>query len=157
MTAHWLSWGVLLVALSAPVAADDMLLARVALDAEVVIAYVESSVEEHGYRIAHRQTCDSGLGDVGYQSDFYQVVFFGKAEEVRSISASHPELVSHLPLKLAVIAERDETLMTALNPEALAPYFANAEVQIQLARWHSDLVSIFDDVKRSAAAHRPGR
>lgn len=155
MTGRWLPW-ILVMALSAPAAADNMLLGRVSLAAEVAIAYVETSIEEHGYRIAHRQTCDTGLGDVGYKSDFYQVVFFGKPEEVRRISAHHPELVSHLPLKLAVIAERDETLLTALNPEALVPFFADEAVQIQLARWHNDLVSIFDDVRRATAAHRPG-
>ena len=155
MTFRWLCW-VTVIALSAPIAAEGMLMGRVAMAAEVVVAYVETSIEEHGYRIAHRQTCDTGLGDVGYKSDFYQVVFFGKPEEVRRISANHPELVSHLPLKLAVIAERDETLLTALNPEALAPFFADEAVQIQLARWHRDLVSIFGDVKRATAAHRPG-
>jgi uncharacterized protein (DUF302 family) len=148
---RWLSWG-LAVLLAGPAVADNMLMGRVPLAADVVMAYVESSIEEHGYRVAHRQTCDTGLGDVGYKSDYYQVVFFGKPGEVRWISATHPELVSHLPLKLAVIAERDETLLTALNPEALIPFFPDEAVQIQLARWHSDLVSILDDVRRATAA-----
>lgn len=139
--------------LAAPAVADNLMMGRVALSAEIVMAYAEESIESHGYRIAHRQTCDSGLGDVGYRTDFYQVVFFGKPEEVRRISADYPELVSHLPLKLAVIAERDETLLTTLNPEAMAPFFPDETVQIQLGRWHSDLVSIFDEVRRSAAAH----
>jgi hypothetical protein len=56
-------------------------------------------------------------------------------------------------LKLAIIAERDETLLTVLNPESLAPFFANEAVQIQLARWHNDLVSILDDIARATAQH----
>lgn len=134
--------------------ADNMLMGRVALAADIVFAYAQSSIEEHGYRIAHVQTCDDGLGDAGYKSDFYRVLFFGKVEEVRRISAQYPELVSYLPLKLAVIAERDETLLTILNPEALAPFFANEEVQIQLGRWHNDLVSILDDISRATAHHQ---
>lgn len=152
----WLAWlGVALLA--TPSVADNLLMGRVPLSAEIVMAYAEASIESHGYLIAHRQTCDSGLGDVGYETDFYQVVFFGKPDEVRRISADYPELVSHLPLKLAVIAERDETLLTTLNPEALSSFFPDETVQIQLGRWHSDLVSIFDEVKRSAAAHAAAR
>jgi uncharacterized protein (DUF302 family) len=128
--------------------ADNMLMGRIPLRAEVVLEYVKSSIEEHGYAIAHLQLCDGGMEDFGYKSDFYRVVFFGKIEEVRKISERYPEFVSFLPLKMAVIAEKDETLLAVLNPEALAPYFADEEVQIQLARWHSDLVSILEDVRR---------
>jgi uncharacterized protein (DUF302 family) len=130
-------------------AADNMLMGRVPLRAEIALEYVKSSVEEHGYRVAHVQLCDGGMHDFGYESDVYRVVFFGKVEEVRAISARYPELVSYLPLKIAVIAEKDETLLTVLDPEALAPFFADAELQVQLGRWHSDLVSILDDVRRA--------
>ena len=129
--------------------ADSMLMGRVPLRAEIVLEYVKTSIEEHGYAIAHIQLCDGGMKDFGYESDFYRVVFFGKIDEVRMISERYPELVSYLPLKIAVIAEKDETLLTVLNPEALAPYFDDATLQIQLGRWHSDLVSIFEDVRRA--------
>ena len=141
---------VLLVA-SVGASADNMIMARVPLRAELVIEYLNSSVEEHGYTIAHTQLCDGGMTDFGYKSDLYRVVFFGKIDEVRVISERHPELVSYLPLKIAVIAEKDETLLTVLNPEALAPYFADQALQIQLGRWRNDLISIFDDVRRSTA------
>ena len=39
-----------------------------------------------------------------------------------------------------------------LNPETLAPFFADEGVQIQLGRWHSDLVSILSDVRRSVTS-----
>lgn len=143
---------VLAVILGGAAQAENMLMSRVPLAADTVLAYAQSSIEEHGYSIAHVQTCDDGLGDFGYKSDFYRVLFFGKAEEVRQITAKYPELASYLPLKLAVIAERDETILSILNPEALMPFFADQTVQIQLGRWHNDLVSIFDDVARSIAA-----
>jgi uncharacterized protein (DUF302 family) len=134
--------------------ADNMLMARVALKADIVFAYAEASIQEHGYAIAHVQTCDDGLGDFGYKTDFYRTLFFGKVEEVRRIAEHYPELASYVPLKMAVIAERDETLLVVLNPEALAPFFADETVQIQLQRWHSDIVSILDDITRGATAHR---
>lgn len=134
--------------------ADNMLMSRIPLAADVVLAYAQSSIEEHGYTIAHMQTCDDGLGDVGYETDFYRTLFFGKVTEVQRISADYPELVPYLPLKLAIIAERDETLLSVVNPEALLPFFANETVQIQLGRWHNDLVSILDDIARATAQHQ---
>ena len=131
--------------------ADNMIMARVPMPAEIVFEYVKSSVEEHGYSVAHVQLCDGGMTDFGYKSDLYRVVFFGKVSEVRVISERYPELVAYLPLKIAIIAEAEETLLTALNPETLAPFFADQALQIQLGRWHSDLVSILSDVRRSVA------
>ena len=101
--------------------------------------------------MAHVQLCDGGMTDFGYKPDLYRVIFFGKVAEVRLISESYPELVAYQPLKIAVIAEADETLLTVLNPETLAPFFADEAVQIQLGRWHNDLVSILSDVRRSVA------
>ncbi len=129
--------------------ADNMIMARIPMRADIVLEYVKSSVEEHGYSIAHLQLCDGGMSDFGYKTDFYRVVFFGKIDEVRRISADYPELVSYLPLKIAVIAEKEETLLTVLNPAALSPFFADEAMQIQLGRWQNDLVSIFDDVRRA--------
>ncbi|MCP5436869.1 MAG: hypothetical protein H6960_01790 [Chromatiaceae bacterium] len=143
--------GAVLVIAHASVA-DNMIMARVPLRAEIVLEYVKASVEEHGYTVAHLQLCDGGMQDFGYKSDFYRVVFFGKVDEVRMVSEHYPELVSYLPLKIAVIAEKDETLLTVLNPEALAPFFPDEALQIQLGRWQSDLVSIFNDVRRAVGA-----
>ena len=133
--------------------AESMIMGRVSMHAEIVIEYVKSSIEEHGYTVAHIQLCDGGMTDFGYESDLYRVVFFGKIDEVRMISRRHPELVSYLPLKIAVIAEKDETLLAVLNPEALAPFFPDEELQIQFGRWNSDLLSILKDVRRGIAGH----
>lgn len=133
--------------------ADNMIMGRVPLRAEIAIEYVLGSIEEHGYTVAHIQLCDGGLSEFGYKSDLYRVVFFGKIDEVRNLSERYPEMVSYLPLKIAVIAEKDETLLTVLDPEALTRFFADQEIRIQLGRWKSDLTSIFTDVRRSAGRH----
>lgn len=136
-----------------PVLADNMIMAHIPMRAEIVLEYVKSSVEEHGYSVAHVQLCDGGMKDFGYASDFYRVVFFGKVGEVRMISEKYPEFVSYLPLKIAVIAEKNETLLTALDPEIFAPYFPEEELDIQFGRWQNDLLSIFEDVRRAASQH----
>jgi uncharacterized protein (DUF302 family) len=142
-------WLAVMLFLSGFAQADNMLMSRIPMRAELVLEYVKSSIEEHGYTIAHLQLCDGGMKDFGYESDLYRVAFFGKVDEVRMISSRYPELVSYLPLKIAVIAEKDDTLVTVLNPEALSPFYAEEEIQIQLGRWHSDLVSILEDVRRA--------
>jgi uncharacterized protein (DUF302 family) len=136
--------------------ADEMLMGRVPFKAEVVMEYVKTSITEHGYAIAHLQLCDTGLGDFGYKTDFYQTVFFGKVEEARLIGRDYPELAPYIPLKIAVIAEKGETLLVALNPEALAPFYDDERIQIQLGRWNSDIVSIFEDVRRDIEARAAG-
>ena len=142
----------ILLGFSGMASSDNMIMGRVPLRAEIVIEYVLESIEGHGYTIAHIQLCDGGLTEFGYKSDLYRVVFFGKIDEVRRISERYPELVSYLPLKIAVIAEKDETLLTVLNPESLTTFFTDQELQIQLGRWESDLNSIFKDVRRSIAS-----
>ena len=85
----------LLLLLSGFAHADNMLMSRIPMRAELVLEYVKSSIEEHGYAIAHLQLCDGGMKDFGYESDLYRVVFFGKVDEVRiwSVARTHEELV----------------------------------------------------------------
>lgn len=145
---------VLFFAITAVVQANSLIMGRVSLKAEIAYAYLTSSLEEHGYTIAHVQTCDLGLADFGYKSDFYRVIFFGKLEEVRELSAKFPELVPYLPLKIAIFAEKDETVLTALDPTGLADYFPSKELRIQFVRWHSDLESIMHDMQVAGQTHK---
>ena len=61
----------LLLVASAIVNADNMIMGRAALRAEIVLEYVKSSIEEHGYTIAHVQLCDGGMKDFGYTCLLY--------------------------------------------------------------------------------------
>lgn len=129
---------------------EDMLMMHVDLDGPTVLEYVRSSVIKHGYAIAHEQRCDGGMSDFGYQTDMYRVVFFGKGKEVRWLSEKYPDIVSYVPLKMAVIAEKKETLVSIVNPMVLEPYY-DREVRMQLTRWRNDILSIFDDIRREVA------
>lgn len=145
----WIAAGLLL--LSGSAAADNMLMTRVMMKAEVAFEYLVTSIEEHGYSVAHVQTCDSGMADFGYKSDFYRVIFFGKGEEVRAISAAHPEFSSYMPMKITVVAERGETVMSIVNPLVFKPYFQDdTDMQVQFGRWHNDIKSIFADMQKAA-------
>jgi uncharacterized protein (DUF302 family) len=131
--------------------ADQMIMARVNMKADLAIEYLKTAIEEHGYAVAHTQKCDTGMADFGLHSDFYRVVFFGKLDEVRRISAEHPEFVAYLPLKIVVEAEKSETVMVAVNPLTFNRYYANApDMLVQFQRWRNDILSILNDVHKAA-------
>lgn len=137
--------------LAGQVMADQMLMARVNMKADLAIEYLKTAVTEHGYAVAHIQRCDSGLGGFGFHTDTYRVVFFGKLEEIRRISARHPEFVAYMPLKIAVEAERGETVMVAVNPLTFNRYYPqDHEMQLQFERWRNDILSILNDVHEAA-------
>ena len=92
---------------------------------------MKASIEEHGYTVAHLQLCDGGMKDFGYESDFTGWCF-RQVDEVRMVSARYPELVSYLPLKIAVIAEKDETLLTVSIPRHWRLSSPTRPLQIQL-------------------------
>jgi len=138
---------------SAGVCADEMLMARMMMKADLAYEYLVTSIEEHGYSVAHVQTCDEGMADFGYKSDFYRVVFFGKGDEVRRISATHPEFAAYMPMKITVVAERGETVLSIVNPRVfLAHYPGDQAMQVQLGRWYNDIQSIFNDLQKAASA-----
>lgn len=135
--------------------AQQMLMTRVGLKADIAFEYLRTTLEEHGYSVAHIQTCNDGLADFGYKSDFYRVIFFGKGHEVRALSAKYPEIIPYLPLKVVIFAEKDETVLTVLNPLEIAHYFPQRELKVYFQRWHSDVESIFQDMRQAADLHEP--
>ena len=133
--------------------ANDMMMARLPLKAEIALEYVKASIREHEYTIAHEQLCDGGMTTFGYKTDTYRVLFFGKGKEIRMLSEKHPDIVSYLPLKMTVVAENNETLLSILDPDFLARYYDDRDVLITLQRWQNDIRSIFNDVRRGVAQH----
>ena len=72
----------------------------------------------------------------------------GKLEEVRTLSASHPEMAAFLPLKIAVFAENDETVIAAFNPLDLARAMPAEELQPYFRSWNQDIKAVLADVRR---------
>ena len=129
------------------VQAESILMARSSNNFEVTLQEAQKSLEHHGYTVAHVQRCDTGLGDFGYKTDRYRLLFFGKGKEVRYLTEKYPTLIPYLPLKLAIYAEEEETLAVIFNPEELGKLFPQKELKIQFARWKNDLDSILEDIK----------
>lgn len=126
-----------------------LLLARSHGRFDSTMAALQNSIQEHGYSVAHIQKCDGGMAKSGYNSDYYRVVFFGKADEVARISKQFPAMIPYLPLKILIFAEQDRTVLSALNPQDLAAYFADdPTLQDYLQGWEQDLRSIMAEVDK---------
>ena len=136
-----------LLAATLPGYAQNILTVRSAQNFERSMASLKSSIESHGYRVSHVQRCDSGLTGLGYETDRYRVVFFGKLDEVRQLSADHPGLIPFLPLKIALFAEGDETIISSINPTSLGEFYRDAELEVQFRRWENDLRSILRELQ----------
>ncbi len=132
-----------------PAAAEQtLLMVRVDMKAADTMEILKETIREYGYEVAHVQRCDGGMAEFDYKTDFYRVVFFGKLGEVRGILRRYPEMAPFLPLKIAVIAEEDQTVLAAIDPEALGHLFGHDPVlQVQFARWHNDIRSIMEELR----------
>lgn len=135
--------------LSTTVDAENMIMLRMDHSFDNTMILMKEKLNEYGYKIAHIQKCDGGLTDSGYQTDLYKSIFYGKLEEMRKLTQEHPELIPYLPLKIAVMQEKDTILMVSLNPSILSEFFPDKNLQIQFGRWESDIRAIFKELEDS--------
>ena len=139
----------LIIGTFSPLRAENMIMLRVSHSFDDTIILLKEKLNEYGYRIAHIQTCDMGLSDFGYKTDLYKSVFFGKFEEMRRLTKNHPEIIPFVPLKIAIMQEKDTVVIVAMNPQNLTEFFSARPLQIQFSRWESDIRAIFDEVKNT--------
>ncbi|MDO9219608.1 MAG: DUF302 domain-containing protein, partial [Thiobacillus sp.] len=91
---HFLSGVLTFVCLSAPVAADGLLMARTDKSFPEAMTVLQSAISSRGYTITRLQQVNENLERRDYKSDMYRVVYFGKYEEVKQVTAAHPELIA---------------------------------------------------------------
>lgn len=132
-----------------PATAQNILTVRSASGFEQSMTGLKASIEAHGYTVSHVQRCDGGLHDFGYETDYYRVIFFGKLDEIRKLSAKRPDLIPFLPLKIAVFAEGNQTIISSINLVSLNEFYRDDELRVQFKRWENDLQSIMADLQKS--------
>ena len=126
--------------------AEDLLMARTPATFPETMLKLQTVLKKNDYTLSRVQRVDIGLTAKGYKTDKYRVVFFGKPDEIKLITKNYPELIPYLPYKIAIFAEKDETLLVASNPEIL---FSDAKGELKniTKRWHKDLQLIFHDMR----------
>lgn len=125
-------------------AAQDLFMARTQLSFPEAMALLQQTIKDSGYTVSRVQRVDIGLTKSGFQTDKYRVVFFGKLEEVREVMRQYPELIPYLPLKIAIFAENDETLLLASSFEHLRPYYKSPALRAHFDSWEEGIRQILN-------------
>jgi uncharacterized protein (DUF302 family) len=139
----------LLLAITLPLQAsnDQLLMMRSTQSFPETMLALQRVIGEYGYTVARVQRVDVGLTTSGFTTDKYRIVFFAKPEEVRSLSATYPQLIPYLPLKITLFAEQDETLLITFDPELLTALAPDDRFRQQAMRWRSDIIAMFDELR----------
>lgn len=111
------------------------------------MALLQEAITAQGYTVSRVQRVDIGLTSSGYRTDKYRVVFFGKPDEVREMSVRHVDLVPYLPLKIALFAEGEDTILLASGFTNLEDHFSGTEVSKRLKQWGADIATILEAVR----------
>ena len=129
---------------------DKILLAHTSHDFDTTLAMVKKQLAAKNYKIAHVQHCDNGLKKMGYEVNKYQVVFFGRIDEVRELTTKHAELAPFLPFKLLIYVEGDKTAISIMNPEILKPMVTDEALVAKFEQWKHDFVDILEQSSTSS-------
>ncbi len=126
--------------------AEELMIVRSKLEFPEAMLKLQEVIKAEGYVVSRVQRVDVGLTNSGYTTDKYRVVFYGKADETHQLIEKHPQLAAYLPLKIAIFAEQNETLLVSAAPTQI---FGSefADMQLMVKRWQTDLVQIFDAMR----------
>lgn len=136
-------------------AKDALMTVRAAQPFDVTLEQAQTALQDNGFKVAHIQRCDKGLEGMGYDTDKYRVIFFGRLGEVRALTKRYPQLIPLFPFKLAVYAEGDDTLISVMDPEGLSEALqADPALADQLATWSDEFESVLAQVRDSKAERK---
>lgn len=124
---------------------DHIMMARTQQAFKIALDDIMKEIENQGYTVAHVQRCDGGMEAMGYQTDHYKVVFFGKLSEVRELSQKHESLIPYFPFKAIVYKEGDETVLSILNPKHMQNIVPNdPNLSEKVKQWQQDFDQILE-------------
>lgn len=126
-----------------PAHANDLIMVRSKQAFPETMTNLQHAILNHGYHITKVQRVDIGLTASGFKTDKYRLVFLGNKYMLEQLPDKYPELIPYVPLKIAIFAEEDQTLMLAMNMENLGQYYpGKPEINKAFRQWTKDLLSI---------------
>lgn len=111
------------------------------------MALLQEAINKQGYKLSRVQRVDVGLSKKGYKTDKYRVVFFGKGKQIQQLSADYPQLIPYLPLKIAIFAEGDNTILISVNPAIYNDLFKLPKLKHTFDLWKKDIIEILKAVQ----------
>ena len=143
--------GLLLLAtiFSTPCSADELLMARSEHLFPEAMTLLQSAISTRGYTITRLQEVNENLARREFKSDMYRVVYFGKYEEIKAVTAMQPELIPFLPLNITIFAEGDQAILVTSHPRTLQKAFPDPKLKAVFERWEKDMLAIMDEVREA--------
>jgi len=129
--------------------ASNLFMARTNLGFPEAMSMLQESIKKHNYTVSRVQRIDIGLTSLGYKTDKYRVVFYGRIDEYQKIIRAYPNMIAFLPLKISIFAENNDTIITALNPSNYKQYIKNSELKKLFDVYSHDLKNIFKDFRQT--------
>ena len=133
-----------------PASAGDLLMVRMDKPFPEAMTLLQSAISARGYTITRLQQVNENLAKRDFKSDMYRVVYFGKLDEVRQVTAAHPELIPFLPLNITIFAEGEQAILVASHPQTLQQFFPDPALKPVFDRWEKDIDSIMDELREGA-------
>ena len=143
----WMSCALLAGLVAFPVQADSLFMVRMDKAFPEAMALLQSAISSRGYTITRLQQVNENLEKREYKSDMYRVVYFGKHDEVRQVTAINPQMISFLPLSITIFAEGDQSILVSSHPQSLQQFFPDPALRPVFQRWEKDIESIMDEVR----------
>jgi len=128
---------------------DRLMMVRSKQSFPETMSSLQEAIDLQGYKLSRVQRVDIGLTRSGYKTDKYRIVFFGKTDEMHRLSKQYPELIPYLPLKVAIFAEGDETLLISANPRAFEKMYPQKDLQKVFEKWHKDIKHLLEFVQNA--------
>jgi len=130
------------------VLASDLLMIRSEQPFPETMASLQAAIKNSGNTLSRVQRIDVGLTKMGYKTDKYRVVFYGKLAQINMLVEKHPSLIPYLPLKIAIFSENGQTVLTATNPERLSEMYPHKALKPIFKIWATELRAIMDEVQK---------
>lgn len=139
--------GLFFTPVSQAVVTGEMIMVRSSEAFPETMSMLQEAIKKQGYELSRVQRVDVGLSKKGYKTDKYRVVFFGKGKQILEISSKYPQLIPYLPLKIAIFAEGDNTILISVNPNIYNDFFNLPELKTTFDEWFKDITQILNSVQ----------
>ena len=146
---HWMGIAGLSLFLTTPAMADGLLMARTNDQFPESMTLLQSAISSHGYTVTRLQEVNENLAKRHFASDMYRVVYFGKYDEIKQVTAKYPKLIPFLPLNITIFAEGDQAILVASHPRMLEEFFPDPDLKPVFERWGKDMEAIMDEVREA--------
>ena len=115
------------------------------MDLPVAIDVVTAAAQNSGYQVVKVQPIDQALVKRGYPDPGIRILFIGKPSTMDEAIKINPKLLSVLPLRLSLIVEGKDTLVSSDDLESWKEMFPDPETAKLIETWQRDLNIILDD------------